>query len=159
MMDGIRQYLLSVTAAAIVCGIITGLLGKKGTQAAIVKMLAGLFLALTVIQPFAKLRITALTDYAHDISVDASSAVDMGTTAAQAALAAGIKAQSEAYILDKADAWDASLSVEVSLSDSIPPTPQKIYLTGQVSPYTKAQLSKIIEDDLGISKENQIWTG
>lgn len=47
-MESIRQYLLSITAAAVICSLITGIMGKKGTYAAIVRMLCGLFMAITM---------------------------------------------------------------------------------------------------------------
>lgn len=157
-MDMLRQYFLSVTAAALICGIVTGLLGKKGTAAAFIKLIAGMFLAFTVINPLARLEWDRLTDYVDDISVDSSAAVGAGTAAAQNAFRDGIKAQTEAYILDKAAAWDAGLTVEVSLSNTDPPVPVAVFLSGQVSPYAKAQLAQMMEQELGISKEDQIWT-
>ena len=40
-MDEIRKYLLSVIAATIISGMITGLLGKKGTYSSVVKLFFG----------------------------------------------------------------------------------------------------------------------
>ena len=54
-MDSIRQYLLSITAAAVICAIINALSGKKGTTSAVVKLLSGLFLTLSVISPLLNL--------------------------------------------------------------------------------------------------------
>jgi hypothetical protein len=47
----------------------------------------------------------------------------------------------------------------VTLSDELPPVPVEVRLSGDISPYIKTRLQSILEDDLGISKENQIWTG
>ena len=42
-MEGLRQYVISVTTAAIVCGMLTAVL-KKGTMQSLVKLLCGFFL-------------------------------------------------------------------------------------------------------------------
>lgn len=158
-MDGLRQYIISITAAAILCGILTGFFGKKGTISAVVKLLSGLFLALTVIRPWIQLEINDLSDFLDSISVSSSDAVQAGKTSAEDALRERIKAKTEAYILDKATAWDAELTVEITLSEADPPVPCAVCLSGRVSPYAKVQLSKMLEEDLGIAKEDQTWTG
>ena len=38
------------------------------------------------------------------------------------------------------------------------PIPIKVRLSGKASPYAKGQLQQIITEELGIEKENQIWT-
>lgn len=158
-MTGIRQYLISITAAAVFCGIVTSFLDKKSVPAALVKLLAGLFLSFTVISPWVKLQFYDITDYAVDITSDAAIAVEAGEIAAQEALVSRIKSETEAYILDKAASWGAELTVEVTIADSDPPIPSAVRLTGAVSPYVKAMLSQMLETDIGIPKEAQIWTG
>ena len=68
-----------------------------------------------------------------------------------------IKAETEAYILDKASQLNVELSVEVTIDEENIPT--AVTLSGEVSPYARRQLQEIIESDLGIAKENQRWTG
>ena len=43
-MESIRDYLLSVTAAALICGIISSLTGKSSNIPKVLKLLCGLFL-------------------------------------------------------------------------------------------------------------------
>ena len=145
-MDGIKTYLLGVMGAAVICGIVIRMIGEKGTQGAMTKLIAGLFLAFTVIRPVANIRLDGLSDFTAAYS------------AAGDALAASIKAQTEAYILDKAAALQVELEVDVTLSDGDIPTPSAVLLSGKVSPYAKARLQKMITDDLGIDKERQTWT-
>ena len=54
-MEVIREYILSVTAASIISGILTVLLDKKGTAGAMGKMFCGVFLAITLIRPLGDL--------------------------------------------------------------------------------------------------------
>lgn len=156
--EGIKSYLLGVFAAAIICAIVTRLMGDKGTHGAIAKLIAGLFLAFTVIHPVASVDLSGLTDWADGYSDDASEAVAAGESQMKSALAAGIKSRTEAYILDKAAALNVELKVEVTLSDDDIPVPTDISLFGKVSPYAKARLQAIISEDLGIEKERQTWT-
>lgn len=156
-MDSIRSYLLSVVAAAVICGIVTRLLGEKGTQGAVAKLLTGIFLALTVISPLAKVKLDRLTDLTESYRVDGFTAAAAGEEMTREALAQSIKAQSEAYILDKATALEVTLAVEVTLTDEDIPVPCEVRLSGQVSPYAKNKLAGIIAEDLGIGKECQTW--
>lgn len=157
-MEDLRNYLLSVFSAAIVCAIIMRLMGKKGTHAALTKLIAGLFLAFTVIYPIADIRIGDLSDLTSSYSDSASQAAAAGQSLTRENIAASIKAQTEAYILDKATALNTHLEVVVTLSEDDIPCPKAVRLAGSVSPYAKAQLQMIIAEDLGIAKESQIWT-
>lgn len=158
-MESIEKYLLSVTAAAILCAVVTALLGKKGTVAAVGKLICSVFLALTVIRPWASVRLGDLDLYFSSMSMGASAAVESGEKAARDALRAGIKERTEAYILDKAAALSAALAVEVTLSEDDPPVPCAAKLTGAVSPYAKYQLQNYLSEELGIPKEAQTWIG
>ena len=158
-MEAIRGYLLSVTGAAVICAVVSALLGKKGTISAMGKLLTGIFMAITVISPLAKIQLSNADALWDDLSVDAAAAVAAGEEAANIELRAGIKSQTEAYILDKAASYAAELTVEVTLSDDDPPLPCAVRLTGSVSPYAKRQLQQLIAEDLGIPKEAQTWIG
>lgn len=156
-MDALREYLLRVTAGAIVCGIVISLLGKQGTAAALGKFLAGLFLALTVISPLVNISLGDWSSYWQTFSLDGQDVAAAGTAMARSAQADIIKQQLEAYILDKAASMGAELTAEVTLEEGEILSAQSVKLCGQVSPFVRQQLSAIIEDELGITKEAQEW--
>lgn len=158
-MESIRDYLLGITAAALLCSILTRLLGSKGTLGTAVKLLSGVFMALTVVGPLVNIRIDALGDLTQGISYDASAAAADGENSAMEAMGEIIKEQTRAYILDKAESLGAELAVEITLNSDDPPVPCAVRLAGQVSPYAKSVLSACIAEDLGIGVEDQIWTG
>lgn len=158
-MEGLKAYLVSVTAASIICGIVNSLAGKKGTVSSVLKLLTGLFLALTVIRPVIRLSISEFDLYLDSITAKADAAVADGEIIAFQELAAIIKTETEAYILDKAASLGVDLEVEVILSDTAPPLPTEVLLTGAVSPYAKVQLSEMIAAELGIPREAQRWSG
>lgn len=157
-MDGLRQYIISVVSAAMLCGIVTGLM-QKGTAREIIRLVSGIFLAFTVIHPIAGIDIASLTDYRFSYADDAAQAAAMGENITRESLREIITTQSEAYILDKAAALNAELTVAVTVSEEDTPVPVEVHLSGEISPFAKQHLQSIIQSDLGIAKENQLWTG
>ena len=155
-MEALREYLLSVTAAAIVCALVRRLLAGKGSAETMGKILAGIFMALTVLSPLTQLRLPQLSEL--PFSADAQQAVQAGEESARKALAERITAGAEAYILEKAAAMQATLTVKVELSSDPIPVPLRVYLQGNIAPYAKQKLQTMIRQDLGIDKENQVWT-
>ena len=158
-MEAVREYLLRVTAAAVLCGIAAALLGKKDALGTAVKMLAGIFMALTVVGPWVNIQMDFLTDITEEISLSADELVSDGENSAREAMAEIIIEQTRSYILDKAEELGAVLTVEVTLDEAGSLTPCAVKLSGNISPYGKQVLSEMIEDDLGIGTEEQTWTG
>ena len=156
-MDEIRHYLISVTACAIICGIVTGLSGKNSAHGTIIKLISGLFLALTVISAWVKVQLIDFSDYMDSFSCEASVWAADGESIAYGELSAIIKEQTEAYILDKAISMGLNIEVEVTLDSSNPPIPSAVSINGSISPFSKEKLSRYIADDLGIPEESQLW--
>lgn len=157
-MGGISQYLLSVIGAAMICAVVQRLLSGKGSASAMGKLLVGIVMALTVIRPLAQVQLADFGRFLPEISLDAQVAVSEGEASAQKALAESISSKIEAYILDKAAQMNVTLAVEVELTQETIPHPCRVRLQGKVSPYAKSRLQNIIQEDLGINKENQLWT-
>lgn len=152
----IREYLFSVTAGALLCGILKALVGDKGTQAGLLRLLCGIFLALTVIRPLGELDLQDVTVYPEAVLEDAKAAAEEGTDYAQRAMARHIKEKSEAYILDKATRLGARITPEVTVAGE-GPVPVSCTLRGTCTAYVREQLSRILEADLGIRREDQHW--
>lgn len=155
-MEALRQYILSVVTAAMLCGIVTGLF-PSGTGKQVVRLICGLFLAYTVLAPISRGELPNLTDFSLGIPEEAAQAVAVGENLARDSMAEIIKSETEAYILDKARSLQAEVTVEVSVNEEN--VPDSVTVSGAVSPYVRRQLQRIIESDLGIAKENQKWTG
>lgn len=157
-MDAVRTYLLSVCGAALLCAVANRFLGQKGGTSGAGKLLTGLFLALTVLQPLASADMSILEDISFNIDFEAEQAVLEGEEETKNAMAQIIKDRTAAYILQKAEALRVDITAEVIMSDDNIPVPKMVYLSGTVAPYAKKQLQTMIEQELGIAKENQIWT-
>lgn len=154
-MEGVRDYLLSVTAAALICGSVGCLAGKNGGISRLMKLLCGMFLAAAVIRPVVDVKIDDLSIFTDRLSVDAELAVARGEEMASDEMKRIIKEKSETYILDKAKLLGADITVEVILEDVIP---AGVTLTGNISPFAKTSLAASIAQDLGIPLEEQVWS-
>lgn len=156
-MEEIRQYIFSITAASIICAMLTHLSSGKGKTSELIKMLCGIFVILTVIRPVAQVRIDEFSEYGLSISADAREAVSEGEIYASNSISAIIKQETQAYILDKAAELNADITVDIVLSKDPQPVPKEVYIQGSVSPTAKNTLQEYISEDIGIPKECQIW--
>ena len=151
-MEALRQYVISVVAAAMLCGIVVRLF-PNGSGKQVGKLICGLFLAYTVLSPISRVDFSKLPDFSLRCMDDAEDAAAMGENLARDSMADIIKEETEAYILDKA----ADLHAEVTVGEDSLPT--AVTLSGEASPYARRQIQAMIANDLGISKENQKWIG
>lgn len=157
-MDGIREYLIGVVAAALLCGIVTTLINSKSAMGVTVKLIAGLLMVLAVIRPWTVISFDGLFGWTEDITADGMGLVSSGEKMAVDAYRASIKQQVESYILDEAKALDCLLAVEVILSDDDIPVPKSVKLSGEISPYARQVITTLLTERLGIEREDQIWT-
>lgn len=158
-MEAVGRYIISVSAAAILCGILKSIFPSKSANAALLHLASGIFLSLVAIQPLSQIDLEALPVITDDYLSEAQAVSAQGQFLARDSMGDIIKSRAEAYILDKAREYHAELTVEVTLSAGDPPVPASVRLTGTVSPYAKRRLETILLEDLGIPKENQIWIG
>lgn len=156
IVDLIREYLIRVTAAALICGVATKLI-HKGVIGSVIKLSAGIFMALTVISPLINIQLDSIADFTFDIQSAADAAAAEGEISAREAMAQIISEQTAAYILNKAETLGAMLTVEVTVSEDEYQIPSAVKIEGSVSPYAKSVLSAYISENLGISTEEQTW--
>ena len=148
---------MSLISAAMITAIICSFFEGKSGTAGVVRLICGLFLSFVAISPLVNLDFSGLEVYLESFSLEAGMLTDSGENMAKDAQGDIIKASVESYIMDKAETLGASITAEVMLDqDNIP---LSVELTGNLSPYAKAEITGIITDDLGITKEHQIWIG
>jgi stage III sporulation protein AF len=114
---------------------------------------------LAVVRPFVNHRKLDLSEIPVSKYQDGQSWIEDAQMLSRNALADIIKDRTEAYILDKAAAMGAAITVVVSVSGDEPPVPLGVEISGPVSPYMKLRLEEMIQEDLNIAKENQVWSG
>ena len=157
MMGEIRNYLLSIVCVSLICGIAVTVVGKNESFGKVIKLLAGLIMAVVVIAPWTTIQINDISLYFESLELDAKDAVNDGIAYADEQKQAFIKEKAEAYIWDKAASLGAELEINVELSDEGFPKPIQVSLSGMISPYNKSILVKDISQNLGIPEEEQHW--
>lgn len=156
-MDLIREHILGIITAAIICSVIMKLTAGNGTQSTVIKMITALFMTFSVMSPFVDLNIDDITSFVPQLYADGTSASAKGQAISTDALREGIKERAEAYILDKALGFGTAVEVTVTVSCQQIPVPESVRIEGEVSPYVKTKLSIMLENELGIPKEAQTW--
>lgn len=157
-MNSVGQYITSVIAACLCCGIFRKLVGDKSASATVINTICGIAITITVISPVVKLRIADISKFTKEIQVDAEAFVQDGIERTDNEIQAIITEKIRAYILEKASSFDCSIDeIEVVLSTDSLPVPKAVTIVGTVSVYGKQQLSELIAKNLGIPKEKQKW--
>lgn len=156
-MSSVQKYIISIVSAAIICGIISGLIGKKGTYPAIVRLLCGLFVVITAVAPLKSLSFNEIPDFFADIQAEAEAITDDAVVQTQEEFFRRIKEDTEAYILDKASDLGLTIAVDVQYSTQGKIEPERVIISGNASPYRKNELKRIIATQLDIPEEAQIW--
>lgn len=158
MMDAVRRYLFSLCAAALLCSLVRALV-PKGRMKSICSLLCGVFLAMTALTGLAGWQLTDVAEELTKMRIAAEEArtgVEIGN---REALSAIIKSKTEAYIWDKAQELDLSVSIEVMVeADGSYPYPSGVQITGAFTPQQRKTLEAYIEENLAIGKEQQTWT-
>ena len=153
-MRSLAEYIISVSAAALLCGILNSMM-LKGSAKEVLKLVSGLFLAFCVIRPVSDLRLPEITEIGESIREEASAAVTAGEKLAVNSARDSISEQLEAYILDKAQSLDITLTMQVWPDEN--GKPHRVSLEGIVPEAGREALSEALETELGIPKEHQIW--
>lgn len=154
-----KGYLLSIIVSACFLALVSAFTGPKSTAGSLIKLIGGLYLLFVIIQPLAGFDFDRLADFAAQEFSFREAQVASGQSQARNAMAEIIKQECEAYIMDKASACGITVRAEVTLSEQEIPVPEGVTLSGLATPVQRERLEKIIETDLNIPKENQLWTG
>lgn len=157
-MDDLRQYLVSIIAAALICAVVQAF-QQDGTAKNLIQLVCGLLMSVTIIAPLRKVDLSAAVDPVFSISDDAQICVSEGEDMTRDSLAAIIKSETEAYILDIAAEMGAEVSVDVTVSLEDIPMPSAAVIRGSIPSQVRERLQEALCTQLGIAKENLTWIG
>ena len=153
------RYLLSVIAAAVLVSVLTSLTQGKLALSGILRLLCGSFLLVVLLQPVIHFDFGYIDTFLADMTPEAELVSSRGEEMARSQISEIIKADTQAYILDKAGLYNAQLQVEVTLSDGELPVPVSVTIYGETTEQIRESLGSIMERELDIPKECQIWIG
>ena len=155
MMDALRSWMLSVTAAAILCALADCVMPQGGVRRA-GRIVAGLVMAAAVLAPLSGGRLTADLDWDGDwmalISWSDPQLEQEGERMEQEVISQAC----ETYIAEKAAGLGADCQVEVACrqQDEVP-LPWAVTVWGEMTQSQREQLSQIIQEDLDVPQERQ----
>lgn len=152
----LKQYILSVTSAAIIYGILSGLIKGHSFEKPF-RFLCSLFLTFTILFPLQHAISFDLSAWQFHLPEDASAISQYGKNQYTNSIAEHIRTECAAYISSKAEAAGGDIDADILLNNADPPVPTSVILSGTISQEGKALLEKIIENDLGIPEEMQTW--
>lgn len=154
-MQQLGQYVVSLTCAAMISGILLCLI-PEGTARCILRMVCGVFLAATALSPLSKVPLPDFSGMERYLA-EGESYSAMGQQLAQEDRNARIKSEMESYILDKAAAAGFTISAEVFVNAAGETV--SVRLSGKLEERSRESLEQILSHDPGIPKEDLHWTG
>ena len=154
MIDGIRDWLWGVMAAAICLTVISGWM-PKGAIHSIGQICGGLVLLLVMVRPVLSLNIQALDLRFDDYHEEINQQVEAYRTEYDEQLCQRIEKQTAAYISEKAAQMGVDCRVEVKVGKNADAVmlPQEVWLNTTEN----NTLSSWISKEIGIKPEQQHW--
>lgn len=154
MMGALREWLLSVTAAAILCALAQGLI-PPGPVRRVGRLTAGLVMAAALLAPLASLRGVEPEQWLE--SWQPQEEVQGLEEQRDETMKSIIEEECSAYIVDKAAQLGAECQVTVVCSSEGEGVflPWQITVTGDLPPGQQEQLTQQIQEDLGVPPERQ----
>lgn len=154
IMAGWKQYIFSLIVCAFSCAVVSQMISDPKRKA-LIRLICGIILTISILRPFSQMRLEDLFQIPFLDQNAADLCIADGEETAAEARAEYIKASCEAYILDKAKALGAEITVQFLLEGNQIPAFAEI--EGAFTPDVQMQLQNILTEDLGIPKENQKW--
>lgn len=159
MTGALRNYLLSMVAAALLAGILLSLT-PEGSVRRTLRFICGLMLLLTVLGPVVKLDVTKLAENLSELRLRAAGQADAAESGNMELMAALIKEQAEAYIWDKAASLGmtpARVEVEMGTEEGYP-CPRSVLITAVCTAAQRRRLTEQIEQELAVPSSKQEWS-
>lgn len=158
MMGVVRQYVISVISASMICTVFKGILWK-GMSSKTVNVLCGMFMLFTFIGPLKDMDVLDVIGIFQWNENVADESVRKGEELTRSAMADIISSQIASYVEKKAFELGAEIKIEVLLNDDEIPTPVGMDIVGQISPYVRGQLEGFISENIGLDREEIRWIG
>lgn len=151
-----KGYTISIIVGALFCGIISDLVSDSRRKK-LIHLISGTVLTVTVLGPVSRIEIQefGFDDFMGGHKKIAQDYVAIGEGVAQMEKERYIKEAFAAYICNKASALGADVTAEIYLDEELRPIRAEII--GHSAPELETELAHMLELNLGITKENQVW--
>lgn len=155
-MASIGEYIFRLSCCCILTNIVLCLF-SDGNIKKVVQMVSGIFLTIIALSPFMECSIPELGEISSVYFQQGKSAALVGDNYAQRMQREIIKANLEAYILDKAQTLGCDIIAEVEIGEG--GCPASVTISGLVSKKNQKELAYMLTKELGIAEEDQYWNG
>lgn len=155
-----RQWLIGVTSAALLAAIADGLM-PKGPVKQIGTLICALLLLCVLLRPVLTSEFGGAIQIFSSMEEQAAQQREQLSEQSDTLLKQSIEHRCSAYIVDKAAQLGAVCQVQ---TECVPGEggmwlPAIVRVTGQMEPETRKALSQVIEKELGIDMEHQLYSG
>ena len=113
IMDRVAEYILGITAAGVICAIVKHMIGEKNVSSGIIRVVCGIFMAVTVLSPLVTIRLKDMEFLVDEFRLSGQAAAGQGVDMANEALEDIIKQETEAYVLNEVNRLGLDLCVSV----------------------------------------------
>lgn len=148
-----KEYILSVLGCilffVIISQIVQDLRYKK-----LIHIVCSLFLTIVILKPLTSVELYDTVKF-DPVKFSPAVYLDTGKQAARNAQEECIKEACESYIASKANEFGLEITSEVFLNEDLIPYFAQINSCDSLE--AKSRLEELLEEDLGITKENQVW--
>ena len=158
MMTDLGQSVLSIICASMLAGIVTSML-PDSVGGELIRLLCGLFITVTILTQIRNMDVEVWQEPYWQLAAQAQIQTQEGEMQAEDQLRAVIKESCESYILDKAKDIGICIGVDIGLSEEDIPIPVNVTILGSVTEEAKEILQEILIQEMGIQKEDQLWSG
>ena len=152
-MEWWKEYILSVIGCVLFCGILSNLISELRFQK-LIRLISGTLLSLVILGQLPSIDIGDSLRFKIE-KFSPEEYVNLGEQIAQKEQEQCIKEACESYISNKANEMGRSVTSDVYLDGQMRPYRAQLY--GYVDTELQSDLTSILEKDLGITKENQLW--
>ena len=156
MMDAWKEYILDILMVSICVSIFLQFLPDSGRKD-LLHLLSGILLTVVILQPLSEIRLEDFVNIQKYLPESSDYLLEQGIEAADEAKRQYITDRCEAYILDKAKALGAEILPVIRVDETFLPVYAEIQ--GNLEPQVQKTLEQMLVLDMGITKENQRWTG
>lgn len=153
-MRQLGQYVVSLTAAALISGMLLAMV-PEGTTQKLLRLVCGIFLTITALSALPGLKQPDLTAYLENYQQEGEALAAMGEENGRRDQLECIKQAMESYILDQAAALGADVHPDITMAEE--GTVRRVVLAGRYRQDQRRTLAAILTNDLGIPEENQQW--
>lgn len=155
-MEVLRNWLLGVTAAAILCALANSLMPQGGVRK-VGQLACGLVMLAAILRPLVQLQAVSPAQlWETGLVQDAGRLQELGEDRDET-MKSLIEEELEAYIVDKAAQLGVSCTPQITCQPGENGVflPERAVVQGSFTPEQQQALSQVLEEELGVSRDRQ----